>query len=149
MNPRARFRFSVRRMIVVVAGAALTLAILANYSTWEGYGITTVHLTFHIVDDRNGRPIADSKVVVEDMMLTPMMSIITGADGSASADCQIRCTTHGGGLFLRSRRLSYPSGLRVEALGYQPVDARLWDYTTDPAYQNTLSPPPIVVRMKR
>ena len=149
MNPRARFQFSVRRMMVVVAGVASTLAYLANGSTKLGCGSATVQLTFHVVDDRNGRPIAGAKVKFGYDLSAPMASVITGTDGFTSATCQTGCTSYSGPFFRRYRCLNYGEGLWVEALGYQPLESLLRHYTTYPAYHDTSSPPPIVVRMKR
>lgn len=145
-----RFRFSVKRMMVAVAGVALMLAYLAHGSTKLGCGSITVNLAFQLVDDRNGKPIAGARVELwTDLSAPPTASVVTGNHGYARAACTAGCTSYTGPFFRRYRRLSFADGLRIEAPGYQPVDALIRDYMTDPAFHNMPSPPPIVVRMKR
>ena len=149
MNSPTRFRFSVKRMMAAIAGVALSLAYLANGSTKLGCGSATVRLTFHVVDDRNGQPIGGAKVEFGEDLSAPMASIVTGTDGKASFACKIGCTSYSGPFFRQYRYLSYGEGMRVEAKGHQTVEAVVRDYTTYPAFHNTPSPPPILVRMKR
>jgi hypothetical protein len=150
LNSPPRFRFSVKRMMVVVAGVALMLAYLANGSTKLGCGSITVNLTFQLVDDRNGKPIAGAKVELwNDLSAPPTASVVTGTDGYARAACTAGCTSYSGPFFRQYRCLSFGEGLRIGAPGYQPVDALIRDYATDLAFHNTPSPPPIMVRMKR
>ena len=147
--PPARFQLSVRRMMVAVVAVALTFTDLAIGSTRLGCGSVTVYLTFHVVDDRTERPIAGAEIELWPDLSAPMVSVPTGLDGSAWASCRAGCTSYSGPFYRQYRRLHYGDGLRVKALGYQPVNALLRDYTTLPAYHDMPLTPSIVVRMKR
>jgi hypothetical protein len=52
-----RVRFTIRGMMVAVAGSSVALAYLGAGSTKLGCGETSVRQTFRVMDDRDGRRI--------------------------------------------------------------------------------------------
>ncbi len=135
---------------MAVAGAAVMLAYVGTGSTKLGCGSATVNLTFHLVDDHDGKPIAGAKVeLYRDLSAPPIVSAITGPDGHAAIPCTTGCTSYSGPFFRTYRCLDFGEGLRIEAPGYKSVDGLLRDYTSYPLHHNTPAPPAIVVRMER
>jgi hypothetical protein len=145
-----RVRFTLRSMMVAVAGSAVALAYLGTGSTKLGCGETSVWLTFRVVDDRDSRPIAGATIeLIQDYSAPPTASKMTGADGSARLRCRAGCTWYSGPFFRPFRRLYFGEALQIQSEGYQSVDQLLKEYTGSPAYHDSASPPPISIRLKR
>jgi hypothetical protein len=145
-----RVRFTVRQMMVAVAGSAVALAYLGTGSTRLGCGSASVLLTFHVVDDQDGRPIAGARIALTwDYSGPPAASVISGIDGLARVRYDVGATWYSGPFFREYRCLSYGEAVQVQADGYRSVDQLLHEYTSDAAYHNSSVPPPIVIRLKR
>jgi len=145
-----RVRFTVRRMMVVVAVVAVALAYLGTGSTRLGCGSVSLLLTFHVVDDQDGSPVPGASIgLFRDFSGPAKASATTGTDGSARAVWETGATWYSGPFFRQYRCLSYAEGLRILAHGYQPEEAILQEFTADSAYHNRSSPPPILIRLKR
>jgi hypothetical protein len=137
-------------MMVAVAGGAVALAYLGTGSTKIGCGETRVPLTFRVMDDRDGRPIAGAKIeLIDDYSAPPTASTMTGSDGSASLTCRAGCTWYSGPFFRPYRRLYFVEALQIHAMRYQAVDQLLKEYTRSPDFQDSAVPPPIQIRLKR
>jgi hypothetical protein len=144
-----RPRFTVRQMMIAVAGSAVALAYVGTGSTKLGCGETSVRLTFHIVDDRDGRAIAGAKVeLIDDYSAPPTASTLTGSDGCASLTCRAGCTWYSGPFFRPYRHLFFVDALQIHAKGYLSVDQLLKERTGSPALYDSAAPPPIQVRLK-
>lgn len=144
-----RFRFTIRRMMVAVAVVALTLTYLGSGSTKLGCGSASVLLTFQVVDDRDGRPVAGASVKLFQEWPAPLTpNAITGADGSTQTVCKTGATWYSGPFFRKYRSLSFGDALLIEAKGYQSVQTLVREYVRDPVYHNSTVPPPIQVRLK-
>jgi hypothetical protein len=144
-----RVQFTVRSMMVAVAGSAVALAYLATGSTKLGCGTASVRLTFHVVDDLDGKPVTGARFkLIWDDSAPPTASTIIGADGTAQANCNAGATWYSGPFFREYRCLHFRETVQVRAEGYQPVDQLLREYTTDLAYHNQSVPPPIIIRLK-
>jgi hypothetical protein len=145
-----RVRFTMRQMMVAVAGSAVALAYLGTGSTRLGCGSASVLLTFHVVDDRDGRPIAGARIeLIRDYSGPPAASAISGIDGSARVRCDVGATWYSGPFLRQYRCLHYGEAVQVQSDGYRLVDQLLHEYTSDPAYHNLSVPPPIVIRLMR
>ena len=146
-----RVQFTVRQMMIAVAGSAFVLAYIGTGTSKLGCGSASVRLTFHVLDGRNGRPIAGATIQYGQFRSYPsaMSSVSTGADGSASAIIETGATTYSGPFFRRYRCLNYGEELQVEARGYRPVSNSLRVYAMSPDYHNSPTPPPIVIRLQR
>ena len=145
-----RMQFTVRSMMIAVACSAVALAYVGTGTTKLGCGSASVLLTFHVVDDVDGRPIDGAKIdLIRDYSLPPTATTFTGPVGSARVGCQVGCTSYSGPFFRRFRCLSYGDAVQVHAEGYQPVDELVRKYTSDLAYHSSSVPPPIVIRLKR
>jgi hypothetical protein len=145
-----RVQFSIRGMIVAVAGSAVVLAYLGTGSAKLGCGETSVRLTFHVVDDRDGRPIAGARIeLIQDYSAPPTASTMTGSDGSASLTCRAGCTWYSGPFFRPYRRLFFVEALQIQAEGYRSVDRLLKEHTGSPALHDSAVPLPIPIRLKR
>ena len=143
-------RFTIRRLMIAVAGSAVALAYVGTGSTKLGCGETTVWLRFHVMDDVNGRPIPGARVeLIQEYGASPIASTLTGYDGSASVSCRAGCTSYSGPFFRRYRRLFFGEALQIRADGYQPVDQLLREYVRSPAYHDSALPSPIPIRLKR
>ena len=143
-------RFTIRRMMIAVAGSAVAFAYLGTGSTKLGCGETSVWLTFHVMDDVNGRPIAGARIqLIQEYGASPIASTMTGYDGSAGVSCRAGCTSYSGPFFRTYRRLYFLEALQIQADGYQPVDQLLQEYTRSPAYHDSALPSPIPIRLKR
>jgi hypothetical protein len=146
--PRARF--TLRGMMVAVACSAVALAYLGTGSTKLGCGMTSVWLTFRVVDDWDDQPIAGARIeLIQDYSVPPPASTTTGFDGSARVSCPVGCTWYSGPFFRPYRCLHFGEALQIQATGYQPVDQLLKEYTRSPAYHDLAVPPPIPIRLKR
>ena len=145
-----QLRFSIRGLMIAVAGSAIALAYLGTGSTKLGCGETSVWLTFHVVDDRDGRPIAGARITfIKGYSVSPISSTMTGYDGSARVSCRAGCTSYRGPFFRSYRYLYFGAALQIEADGYQSADRLLKEYTSSPAYHDPAAPPPIPIRLKR
>jgi hypothetical protein len=145
-----RVRFTIRGMMVAVAAGAVALAYLGTGSTKLGCGETSVRLTFRVMDDRDGRPIAGARIeLIPDYSVPPTASTMTGSDGSASLTCRAGCTWYSGPFFRPYRRLYFVEALQIQVRGYQSVDELLKEHTGSPAFQDSAVPPPIQIRLKR
>jgi 5-hydroxyisourate hydrolase-like protein (transthyretin family) len=145
-----RVRFTVRSMMVAVACSAVTLAYLGTGSTKLGCGSASVLLTFHVVDDLDGRPVARARVeLIRDYTAPPTASAITETDGCVRVGCNVGATSSSGSFFRQYRCLHYGEAVQVQAEGYESVDKLLREYTTSPDYHNLSVPPPIMIRLRR
>jgi hypothetical protein len=139
-------------MMIVVAGLATVLAGLATHHSRVGCGHSHLPLSFQIVDDRDGRPVVGAKIeLISDFGRPPDVSEITGKIGELETIVGAGHTTYNGP-FLRRYRVIYVDSyaLRIEAEGYERLEAMLSEYMKDPAYHSDRTPhPPVVVRLKR
>jgi hypothetical protein len=145
------FRYTVRGMMIAVAFVASVLALLATHHSKQGCGQTSVPLVFHVVDDRDGRPVHGATVELYGALGDPPTAkVTTGTNGSVGAICRAGSTSYRGPFFRPYRTLHYSESLRIGAEGYQAVDGLLSNFMTDPAYRtNRAAHPPILIRLKR
>jgi hypothetical protein len=145
-----RLRFTSRGMMIAVAVSAVALAYVGTGSTKLGCGETSVWLTFHVVDDVDGRPITGARITfIKGYSVSPIASTMTGDDGSARVSCRAGCTSYRGPFFRSYRYLYFGEALQIEADGYQSVHRSLKEYTSSPACHDPAARPPIPIRLKR
>jgi hypothetical protein len=144
-------RFTVRGLMVAVAGVALVLGCLATYHEKLGCGQSSVPLIFHVVDDRDGRPIIGAKIaLILDFDAPPAVRGVTEDDGDMAATCQAGHTSYRGPFLRRYGVFNYSYALRVEADGYRIEEGILRSYMKNPVYYSDKTfHPPIVVRLKK
>ena len=146
----SRPRFTIRGLMIAVAGSAVALPYVGTGSTKLGCGMTSVWLTFHVVDDVDGRPIAGARIeLIQGYSVSPIASTMTGYDGSARVSCRAGCTSYRGPFFRSYRVLFFGDLLQIQANGYESVGQLLKEYTKSPAYHDAAVPPPISIRLKR
>ena len=142
-------RFTIRKLTMTVAGSAVALAYVGTGSTKLGCSETTVWITFHVVNDEDGRPIPGARVeLIQGYGASPIPTKKTGYDGSARVSCRAGYTSYPGPFFRTYRRLYFGEALQIQADGYQPVDLLLKEYVRSPAYHDSALPSPFPIRLK-
>jgi len=137
-------RFTVGKMMVAVAVAALVLPTILTEAAWSGQA--SIPLEFLILDAANGRAVdgASIRLVESD----PEYQATTGPDGRARV---LLWAEVGGrsGLFRNTRAVNYKWALLVNCTGYRAITESLREVTRDARYHSGATPPSIVIRLQQ
>lgn len=143
-------RFTVRRMMAVIAGLAVLLPYLSRSYRTGGCGHASVPLAFQVVDDRTGQPIIAARIDLSyDYSLPPVATAYTDSAGDANLICEAGCTSYLGPFLYPYRVYWYSQGSIVSAPGYQTAEGLLLEFMKSPVYRDDRAPhPPIQIRLK-
>jgi hypothetical protein len=141
-----RVRFTVRRLMVVVAIIALlslVLAALLTEAAWSGH--ESIPLEFLILNASTGQAIEGASIrLIEG---NPEYQATSGPDGRAKV--LLHANVGGRSSLLReTRAVNYEWALLVNCKGYREVTESLREVTRDARYHSDQVSPSIVIRLE-